>query len=323
MSNENNNELFSKIGKISKSSTGKNAFLFLIFLIVAFIFWLMLALNDEIQKDYVLPLEISEVPDSVTLIDNIPNNINVSVRDKGSSLVRFSLGNNPSIKIKYKDVQSLNGRLILSRANINSILQSKFGSNAHIVSFTPDSIKSAITTLPGKSVKLIINTNVKPNPQYVICGEITANVDSIKLFSQNPIPDSIIAVNTALISHDNATDTIKESVSLILPNNIKAKPNKVTVTIPVEPLISKKVSINIQPESTDGTKLIIFPSKCEVSYLIPMSRYNELPKDIVLKAAYQASKSTSNKIPVTVSCDSVYYKNITVKPDSVEYIIEQ
>ncbi|MBR5898349.1 MAG: hypothetical protein IKZ14_02655 [Muribaculaceae bacterium] len=323
MPNENNNELISSLRKIAKSSTGKNAFLFLIFLIVASIFWLMLALNDEIQKDYVLPLDITEVPDSITLIDNIPDKINVSVRDKGSSLVRFSLGNNPSIKVKYKDVQYVNGRIILSRSNINSILQSKFGSNAQIVSFTPDSIKSAITNLPGKSVKLIINANIKPNPQYVICGNITANVDSIKLFSQNPIPDSIIAVNTALISRDNVTDTIKEQVTLILPNNIKAKPNKVTVTIPVEPLISKKVSINIQSESTDGSKLIVFPSKCEVSYLIPMSRYNELPKDIVLKATYKASKSTSNKIPVTVSCDSVYYQNISVKPDSVEYIIEQ
>lgn len=326
MANSNNskNELFSKIDEVAHSSKGKNIFIYLLFLCVAFIFWIMLALNDEIQKDYTLPFEIVEVPDSVTLLEDLPKEISVSIRDKGSSLIKYSLGNVPSIKLKFKDITTLNNRLIINQSNIGTLLQTKFGSNAQIISFSPDSIKSLTTTLPGKKIKLIISTDINPNPQYTICGDIIANVDTIKLYSQNPIPDTLTSISTKKIVAVQSTDTLTETIGLNVPFGIKAVPSKVVVTIPIEPLIIKHISLPISSTSSNNNeRIVIFPSKCNVSYLTPMSKYNELPQDIKLSVSYNQSDYGKTKLPIILNSTSKHYQDITISPDSVEFIIEQ
>ena len=49
-------------------------------------------------------------------------------------------------------------------------------------------------------------------------------------------------------------------------------PDRVIVTVPVEPLIVKKKKVRIDVTGLpDGVGLITFPSVAEVSYLVPMS----------------------------------------------------
>ena len=240
------------------------------------------------------------------------------------SLVKYSLGNTPMIKLKYKDVTISNNKLILTQSNIGALLQTKYGSNARIISFSPDSIKSLATTLPGKKVKLIISTDINPNPQFTVCGDITANVDTIKLFSLNPIPDTLNTISTKTIVSVQSSDTIIETIGLNIPNGIKAVPNKVVVTIPIEPLILKHVSVPVSSVSSDNNaQIVIFPSKCDVTYLTPMSKYNELPQDIKLSVSYRKSDFGKTKLPIVLNSSSKYYQDITVTPDSVEFIIEQ
>ncbi|MDE6305700.1 MAG: hypothetical protein K2L90_03835, partial [Muribaculaceae bacterium] len=78
------------------SSRGKDYLVFLLFLCVSYVFWLLLTLNNEIQEDLEVPVELVEIPDSITLISEIPPSIAVSVRDKGSSLARYVWGNTPT-----------------------------------------------------------------------------------------------------------------------------------------------------------------------------------------------------------------------------------
>ncbi len=315
-------EILTKIDEVTHSSKGRNILSYVIFLCIAFVFWLLLALNDEIQKEYSLPIQIVEVPDSITLLDETPENITVNVKDKGSSLLRYSFENAPKIKLKYKDISNANGRLLLSNTDIASLLRATFSANAQIISFTPDSIKCNYTALPGKRVGLRINTNVTPNPQFTVFGNIRADVDSLLIYSQTPLSDTLIVVNTETIFKINAKDTIRQLVRPILPSGTKSKPDVVLVTVPVEPFISKKASIPIDVETADDRKIIIFPSKCDISYLTPMSKYGELSNGIKLSAKYDDNINGS-KIPVEIISHPDYCQNIIISPDSVEYIIEE
>lgn len=90
-------ELFQRLKHEIHSTTGKNALVFLVFLCVSAVFWTLLALNDEIQREFDIPVELTEVPDGVTLISSPPQSINVSVKDKGGALVRYQWGGTPPI----------------------------------------------------------------------------------------------------------------------------------------------------------------------------------------------------------------------------------
>lgn len=317
------NIFLKKIKEIISSSRGKDSFLFLSFLGISYVFWLMLTLNNEIQEDFDVPFEITNVPDSVTMIDNLPSKINVSVREKGSSLIRYRWGNVPKLKVRFKDFSS-EGKFILGKSEIDSKLRSYFGGNTQIISFSPDSIKTTYTSQKGRKVKLRINADVSSNFQYIINGAITADTDSVLIFASEKYPNDIDCVETLPIVKHELKDSFTIVVDVKKISGIRIIPDKVTVTIPVEPLISKKRNIAIKAVNVPAsTRLITFPSSVEIDYLVPMSMYHSETEDINISVDYMATKNGEKKLPIILSNMPDIFHNISISPDSVEYIIEQ
>ena len=76
-------DLINRVHDLITSTRGREILLFLVFLLISYIFWLLLTLNNEVQEDLEVPITLTNVPDSVTLISDVPPSLKVSVRDKG------------------------------------------------------------------------------------------------------------------------------------------------------------------------------------------------------------------------------------------------
>lgn len=314
---------YDRINRALHSSRGKDVLLYLMFVVVASVFWLLLSLDNEVQRDFDIPVELTDVPDSVTLIGTPPQSIGVSVKSKGSQIVRFIWGSAPVLKIKYDPMLVRDNRFFMSHARLDARLREYFGAGVMISSLRPDSISLPFTTGPGKRVKLDIKADVHPSLQCIISGPVRANVDSVTLYSTGDIPRSLTSVETDLISKSDLKDTMRYEVRIKPLPGIRIIPDKVIVTVPVEPLISKKRSVAVSAINVpDGVGLITFPSKVEVSYLVAISDYNE---DLPLKAYvdYESIRQGSSYLPVIMTLAPDIYHNISLSPDSVEYIIEQ
>lgn len=104
-----------KLHLMITSARGKEVLLFLLFLLISYVFWLLLTLNNEMQEDLDVPVVVTDVPDSVTLISDIPPVIKVSVRDKGSVLMRYKWGSSKVMKINWKDYKQGKTNFCLTR----------------------------------------------------------------------------------------------------------------------------------------------------------------------------------------------------------------
>ncbi len=310
------------------SSRGKDYLVFLLFLCVSYVFWLLLTLNNEIQEDLEVPVELVEIPDSITLISEIPPSIAVSVRDKGSSLARYVWGNTPTLRIRFSDGRTNDNRLVISESDIDSRLRSFFGQTSQIVSSKPDSISIYYTTQPGRRVKLDPKVDAHPSMQCVISGPITADVDSVTIYSVNDLPASLTSVQTIPIVRTGLSDTTYVEARISPVPNTRIIPDKVMICIPVEPLISKKRMIPLRVTGVPaGIELLTFPSQIEISYLIPMSLYSVDDEALHAVADYSSlltpSGALSPKLAVKLPILPTFYHNVSLSVDSVEYIIEQ
>lgn len=309
--------------KALHSQRGRNVLLYLMFVCISFVFWVFLSLDSEVQKDYEVPVELTEIPDSVTIISKIPSSFSVSVQGKGSQLLRFLWGPTPMMKIKFDNNISERGIFSLSKLKIDSKLRDYFGQGIQIISVKPDSIRLPFTTMPGEKVKLKIDADIRPDLQCIVSGPITANIDSVKVYGIDGVPHSLSYVQTDLIRRSGLKDTTRIEVGIRPINGLRIIPDRVIVTIPVEPLIAKRRNIPVDVMGLpDDLGLITFPSSIEVSYLVPMSRYNE---DYPLKAFVDFPEIDQEKshVGVTLSLTPDYYRNIILTPDSLEYIIER
>ena len=61
-----------------------------------------------------LPLKLTAVPDSTTIISGLPDVVKVSVRDKGSSLLRYDFGNEPTMAVDFLECADGSGNLKIS-----------------------------------------------------------------------------------------------------------------------------------------------------------------------------------------------------------------
>ena len=316
---------YSRAYKAVTSARGREVGLFLLFLAVSYVFWLLLTLNHEVQEDIEVPVEIANVPDSVTFISDVPAALKVSVRDKGSVLLRHKLGGVKTVKLEWKDYASTNSKFMMGKVDLGARLRDCFSPSSQIVTVVPDSIRINFTTEPGRKVPVVVKADLHAALGSVVNGPLTIDTDSVMLFSLNDLPIDLNSVETIPIVRSNLSDTSKITVRIDPIPGVRIIPDHVTITVPVEPLIARRqIASVVVKDIPHGKGLLTFPSKVEVSYLVPMSAYNSEPFDVKAYVLFdEAVRSQTSKIPVRLSLIPDLYRNVSVTPDSVEYIIEQ
>ncbi len=86
---------------------------------------------------------------------------------------------------------------------------------------------------------------------------------------------------------------------------------------------TKAIRISYWQERTQRLYIDNIPSKVEVSYLVPMSEFNSEPYVLKAYVDYNEARHARNgKLKVTMSLMPELYRNASMTPDSVEYIIE-
>ena len=73
---------------------------FLLFMVLAFIFWLMLFFQKEnVEGTYRVPLKYTNVPEDVVFDNELPKFIEVTVADKGSEIFKLDVTRRDSLEI--------------------------------------------------------------------------------------------------------------------------------------------------------------------------------------------------------------------------------
>lgn len=317
-------EIKEKIVNTLNSRNGRNTLTFIVFLLIATLFWFLMSLNDDVQRDYDLPVSIDGLPADMTLLTNegaVPVSVNVSVRDKGANQLSRKFKSN-ILKIDYRDfTDKENNRLTLTESQLNNCLRQMFGSTATIVTQTPDSLSIPYTTLPPTTLPVVPRVSIVPKPQFIQNGSVRLSTDSVKLYSVSQPNPPILFIYTDEVQRSGISDTTTVTVKLQVPAGCRAVPDHVKVTIPVEPLVSKTIIVPVEPVGNpEGTTLITFPATASFTCLVPMSQYNLSSYPIKAYADY--SKRKGNTIELDMSLLPENYMNGTLSPSSVEFVIE-
>lgn len=310
------------VNKKLHTRRGQNLVLYLLCLVVAFIFWGILTLDETTERDYEVPVELINVPDSVVMISDIPRSVNVVLKGKGTQFVRYYFIDVPTMKIDFRQFSG-SGAVRLSRSKIDSRLRDLFGQGVTIVSVNPDSIRLAYSSGTGYRVPLKVNAKIAPSSNSVVSGPIMAALDSVKIYTLNGEAPTIDFVETEVLNRVDLSDTLVCEVGIKKIPGVRVVPDRINVTVPVELLVSKKCSLPISTVNVpDDSRMITYPSTVEVSYLVPMRLSNQtLPAQAVID--YNNLNPESRYAPVSIESMPGGYKIVSVSQDSVEYVIER
>lgn len=311
-----------QIKALLKSRQGHNIMSFMVFVAIAAALWCVMALNEESTFDLRVPLRLTHVPDSVTVISDVPGQVQISARGKGTQLLRYLFGHPATADIDFRLYRSPRG-IRLGDAEIKSIVRSSIGgANAQLIS--PDSLIILYTSAPPVHLPIVLNCNATASPGSTLAGSPVLGTDSVWVYSAQPLSRRISAVSTEPLRFDDLSSTVTRRVRLLPPvAESRVVPDSVTVTVAVEPLIIKTRPVVIESVNAPaGTRLITFPAKVNVVYMIPMSAYNNSTPDFKVIADYSDRNVGGNgKVRLRLRDVPAVLQNVRLETDSVDYYI--
>ena len=305
-----------------KATTGFRKFLtFLIFVGIASLFWLILALNDNIQEDMEVRVHIYNVPDSVTFIVDPPAEIHAMVRDKGTNLWRSATFGHAVMELNFREYAA-DGIFSVNRGELTAALKKVFGQSASLISASVDSIHTVYTTSPGKRVPVEVVLDMTPSVGKIISGKPRVEPSGVLVYGSRDVLDTISRVLTEKLRGVNIEDSKTYTVKLHKISGVKIQPPEVKVMVEVEQLVRKQVRVNIQIDNLPaGEDLLLFPSTANVEYYLPMSKFNLSNDKISVHVDYRDLESGSKQLPLHLGAHSKDMENVRLLDQTVEYTL--
>ncbi|MDE6526469.1 MAG: hypothetical protein K2L75_04365 [Muribaculaceae bacterium] len=307
-----------------RSQRGRDTMMFLLFIVISCLLWAVMSLNDEKQYDLRLPMRITNVPDSVTLISPGPEALSVSIRAKGTQLMKMTVGRMPTVNVDFRAFRS-DGNVHLSSTDLKGLVRNATGGSQVSVVY-PDSLILPYTTNKGIRVPVRLDYKVTAGSQSALTGRPRMSPDSVLLFVTASQPDRATAVSTEPIRMLGIDKNTTQRVKLIAPEGSRLIPDSIDVSFEVEPLIFKSRKVVIEPVNVpEGTKLITFPAQIDVFFMVPASGSRQGENHFRVVADYRTIKHNSGSKNVKLSLINVpsSFQNVHLSADSAEYIIER
>lgn len=319
-------EVVKALMRTMRSEKSKQLLIFLLFVAISAMFWILQSLNNKEEVAVNIPLNYTNVPRNIIFTNNPQQYVPVVVRDKGLNLINYSLNRVRPINVDFEKYDKEHGRMVINHSQLLSIVHGSMSSSAELVSMHADSILITFAERRGDMIRVRLDSDITPAHNFIQTHEAYVSPNTVRIYADSSIIKGLDFVETEPLVLSDLRDTTVMTVKIKPIEGVKIVPDAVTVTIPVEELIIKKMTLPISTVNfPDYISVITFPAAAEVSCFVPLSMFPEVDtSDFRIVVDYmQLNKKRTNKLPLNLKRFPNYVRNIDIVPDSIEYILEE
>ena len=206
------------------------------FFFVSAAFWLLQSLNETFDVELKVPLKLENVPSDVVITSDLPSDLNVMVRDKGTVLVRYIYGTEQvPVRVDYKDYDKGNasGRVSVTLLDVQKKVQAQLLSSTRIVSLKPDTLEFFFNKGARKKVPVKLAGVVETSPEYYL-QQVEFTPDSVEVLAPSAILDTITeAFITPVYFSDLSAN--EKTISMLRPvRGAKFIPDQVEMNVMID-----------------------------------------------------------------------------------------
>ncbi|MBQ1651552.1 MAG: hypothetical protein II056_03940 [Paludibacteraceae bacterium] len=328
MNNEKFIETLKELGRKAKSFVfSTNILIFLFFVAIAVGFWIFASLNKTYEDRVTINIKYINVPNDVEFSADLATSIDVKLKDKGNILIGLWRNESDSLVFdfaQHPEIAKSKKVSFPTAALFEKQLRAKMPSTTVIVDYSPDDIVIEKGVLKSKKVPVKLQRSVTCNDQYCISDSCTVEPQKITIYASQERLDTIDTICTSLLTAKNLSDTLRTTLRLNIPSQVKTDHPQVDVMVPVEIYIEGSVSVPVKVINVPKQyKVKTIPSEVTVKYNVGKSRYNKVtPGGFNICIDYEDLIDSNSKnlfLMVKKVPDGVI--NYKLSPESVEYIV--
>lgn len=315
-----------KIKNFLLSDNSREFLVFLFFFLVSTGFWLLQTLKNDYETELAIPLRLKNIPNDVVMTSEFPDELRVSVKDKGTVLLNYMLGQSfYPVTLNFEDYQNRGNHVRIYSRELEKKVAGQLAASTRLLSIKPDTIDFIYSKGKSKKVPVRVQGTISAGRQYYITDTVYTP-DSVVVYAPKATLDTIRFAYTQKLELENLTDTTKQAVLLNKVRGAKFVPNSVLITLPVDIITEKTleaplVGVNFPPDKVLRT----FPSKVKVTFQVGLNRFKDIrAADFELRVPYEdLLKNTSDKYKVQLESVPAGVSHVRIIPEEVDFLIEQ
>ena len=295
---------------------------FFLFLILAFIFWLLIFFQEKTEGNFQIPIRYINIPEDEVFVNQMPEHIDIRINDLGSGLFNYYFfKRKDSLLIDVEKAQKENN----DKLYLNQLIRTKLSSSTDLIGFTPAIIRFETAKLQSKTVPVRFDGETRTAGGHLVVDSISMIPSEVQIFGTGEQLRNISEVVTEYSVFENLKATSQLNAKLKKIEGVKLKPNEIEVYIPIHEFTERKFEIPItvsnQPVDTD---IKFFPSKVNVTFAVTLDDYKKIvPEDFEIKINYNDLKEKEgDQVELVLTESPASIKNPHISPRMVEFLFE-
>lgn len=304
----------------------KQFLIFLFFLALSSVFWIFQTLNETYEEDFQVPLELRNVPSNVVITTDLPENLHILLRDKGSQLLayRYTRQFKPVV-VDYNTYSNPSGHVSILGNELQRQIAAQLLPGTQMLGLKPDTLDFYYNFGQFKRVPIRPLGEVRAGRLYSLAKTVYSE-DSVTVYASREQLDTITAAYLQPFNLRNLTDTTHVKSNFVKVKGAKFVPAQIGVTFCIDRLVEKTIQVPIQQVNFPASKqLRTFPATVKVTFQVGMGLYRKITSEnFVLVVNYEdllKNKSTYCHLSLKTIPEGV--SHVRISPQDVEYVIEE
>lgn len=304
----------------------KQFLIFLFFLALSSVFWIFQTLNETYEEDFQVPLELRNVPSNVVITTDLPENLHILLRDKGSQLLayRYTRQFKPVV-VDYNTYSNPSGHVSILGNELQRQIAAQLLPGTQMLGLKPDTLDFYYNFGQFKRVPIRPLGEVRAGRLYSLAKTVYSE-DSVTVYASREQLDTITAAYLQPFNLRNLTDTTHVKSNFVKVKGAKFVPAQIGVTFCIDRLVEKTIQVPVQQVNFPASKqLRTFPATVKVTFQVGMGLYRKITSEnFVLVVNYEdLLKNKSTRCHLSLKTIPEGVSHVRISPQNVEYVIEE
>ena len=305
------------------SGLNKEFLIFLFFLALSGAFWLLMTLNETMEREFKIPMRLSVVPRNAVITGELPDTVRVTVRDKGFTLVTYDFRPLVFRFSNYADEDE--GKGVIPLADVQKQVLSQMYGSSKLLQVKPGAFDFYFTYGTSKKVPVVFRGKITTNKSYYLA-HTEFYPSMVTVYANKQQLDKLQTVEIEPFNYRNLQDTIRQAVKIRKIRGVKIVPSTVRLSVYPDVLTEEAIEVPITAiNMPPGMVLRTFPSKVTVRFTIGASLFRTIKPNLfkVVVDYEELAANPSDKCTLQLRSVPRSVSKASLEIDRVDYLLEQ
>lgn len=305
------------------SGLNKEFLIFLFFLALSGAFWLLMTLNETMEREFKIPMRLTGVPGNAVITGELPDTVRVTVRDKGFTLVTYDFRPLVFRFSNYADEDE--GKGVIPLTDVQKQVLSQMYVSSKLLQVKPGAFDFYFTYGTSKKVPVVFRGKITTSKSYYLA-HTEFYPSLVTVYANKQQLDKLQTVEIEPFNYRNLQDTIRQAVKIRKIRGVKIVPSTVRLSVYPDVLTEEAIEVPITAiNMPPGMVLRTFPSKVTVRFTIGASLFRTIKPNLfkVVVDYEELAANPSDKCTLQLRSVPRSVSKASLEIDRVDYLLEQ